>query len=65
MKPKTVKLNAGETKTLRVKPKKANAAKKIVGAMKDGEKATAKLKVRLTDVAGNTKTEKLRVRVRR
>ena len=67
----TYKLNArkgsldpGETRKLRLKPKK-KAAKKIAAALKRGEKVQAKLKVKLTDAAGNSETEKLRARLKR
>ena len=63
LKPKKVKLAAGETRTLKLKPTKA-AARKIAAALKQGKKATAKLKVKLTDQAGNRETEKLRVRLK-
>ena len=62
--PKKVQVAAGKTKTLKLKPKK-KAARKIATALKRGEKATAKLAVKLTDRAGNTETEKLRVRLKR
>jgi hypothetical protein len=65
LKPKRVKLDAGETRTLKLKPRKRAQVKKIARALKHGEKATATLKVKLTDVAANTKTEKLRVRLKR
>ena len=64
LKPKTVELATGETKTLKLKPKKSKA-KKIAAALKRGEKAKAKLSVKLTDRAGNRETEKLRVRLKR
>ena len=64
LKPKKVQVAAGKTKTLRLKPKK-RAARKIARALKRGEKAKAKLTVKLTDRAGNTETEKLRVRLKR
>jgi hypothetical protein len=64
LKPKRVKLAAGESKTLRMKSKKAKA-KKIARALKRGEKARAKLAVKLADLAGNTETEKLRVMLQR
>jgi hypothetical protein len=64
VKSKTVKLARGETKTLKLKPKKAEA-KKIAGALKRGEKAKARLSVELTGLAGNRETEKLRVRLKR
>ena len=64
LKPKKVQVAAGETKKLRLKPKKARRQEDRHGAQR-GEKATAKLTVKLTDLAGNTETEKLRVRLKR
>ena len=64
LRPKKVQVAAGKSKTLKLKPKK-KAARKIATALKRGEKAKAKLTVKLTDLAGNTETEKLRVRLRR
>jgi hypothetical protein len=62
LKPKNVSLDAGETKPLKLTPKKAKA-KKVAAALKRGEKAKARLSVKLTDLAGNRETEKLRVRL--
>jgi hypothetical protein len=64
LKPKKVQVAAGRTKTLKLKPKKAQA-KKVAAALKRGEKAKARLTVKLTDLAGNSATEKLRVRLTR
>ncbi len=64
LKSKKVKLARGETKTLKLRPKKAEA-KKISAALKRGERAKARLSVKLTGLAGNTETEKLRVRLKR
>jgi hypothetical protein len=64
LKPKRVKLAVGETKTLRLRPKKAKA-KKVARALNRGQKATARLTVKLTDPAANSETEKLRVRLKR
>jgi hypothetical protein len=64
LRPKKVQVGAGKTKTLKLKPKK-KAARKIATALKRGEKATAKLSVKLTGLAGNSETEKLRVRLER
>ena len=64
LKPQKVRVAAGKTKTLKLKPQK-KAATKIVRALKHGEKATTRLKVKLTDRAGNSATEKLRVRLKR
>ena len=64
LRPKRVQVAAGKTKTLRLKPKKAKADK-IAAALKRGEKAKARLTVKLTDLAGNRETEKLRVSLKR
>jgi virginiamycin B lyase len=60
LKPKAVDVARSDTKKLRLKPRKAKS-KRILHALKHGEKARAKLMVKLTDQAGNTKTEKLQV----
>ena len=65
LKSKKAQVAGGKTKTLKLKPKKKGQAKRIVGALKRGKKATAKLTVKLTDVAGNSETEKLRVKLKR
>ena len=65
LRPKTMKVAKGRAKILKLKPKNKAQAKKIAAALKRGEKATAKVKVKLTDRAGNTETEKLRVRLKR
>ena len=64
LRPKKVQVAAGKTKTLWLKPKK-KAAGRIAQALKRGEKAKAKVTVKLTDGAGNRETEKLRVRLKR
>ena len=64
LRPKKVQVAAGKTKTLRLKPKKAKA-KKIARALKRGEKAKAKLSVKLTDLAENSETERFTVRLKR
>jgi hypothetical protein len=71
LKPKTVEVVEShrtdtqvQTKTLKLKPKKTKA-KKIAKDLKRGEKGTARLKVKLTDLAANRETERLRVRLRR
>jgi hypothetical protein len=65
LKPKTAEVAAGETKTLRLKPKKKAQATKITDALKQGDKATAKLTVKLTNQAGSTLTENLKVKLKR
>ena len=48
LRPKKVQVAAGKSKTLKLKPKK-KAARKIATALKRGEKAKAKVTVKLTD----------------
>lgn len=64
LKPQQIDLTRGETKRLKLSPKK-KGARKIVAALKRGQVARAKLTVKLTDPAGNRETEKLRVRLKR
>ena len=63
--PFTNSVSSGDSKSLKLKPKKSKDAKKIAKALKKGKKATAKLTVKLTDDAGNTETEKLSVKLKR
>ncbi len=65
LKPKTRRLGPGRSTTLTLRPKKPKHAKKIAKALKRGRKATAKLKVSLTDEAGNTESRRLQVKLRR
>ena len=65
LKPKTVEVAAGQTMTLKLKPKKRVKARKVADALKHGKKATAKLTVKLRDHAGNTESERLSVRLKR
>ena len=65
LKPQSKSVFSGSSKNLKLKPKKSKDAKKIAKALKKGKKAKAKLTVKLTDEAGNTKTEKLSVRLKR
>ena len=62
--PETTRVAAGKAKTLKLCPKKA-AAKKVAAALKRIGRATAKLSVKLTDGAGNTKIETLGVKLTR
>ena len=64
LRPKKLRLAALQTKPLRLKPKQ-KAARKIATALKRGEKATAKLSVKLADLAGNRETERFTVRLKR
>ena len=62
LRPRKVELDPRQSKTLRLRPKQGKA-KKIVAALKRGKAAKARLTVKLTDLVGNTKTEKLGVRL--
>ena len=64
LKSKSVNLDAGKARTLNLKPKRKAQAKRIVGALKRGRRGKAKVKVKLTDLVGNSKTEKLQVRLK-
>ena len=59
------KLDEGVKKTLRLKPKRRSDERKIVKALKRGDRARAKLTVKLTDELGNSSRTKLRVKLRR
>jgi len=59
LKPPSKSVSSGKKKNLKLKPKKSKDAKKIAKALKQGKKAKAKLTVKLTDEAGNKKTQKL------
>ena len=63
LKSKRVELTGDGTSTLKLKPKKAQA-RQIAAALKRGESATAKLKVKLSDFAAHSEVEKLRVRLK-
>jgi len=65
LKPQTKGVASGNKKTLKLKPKKSMDAKKIAKALRRGKKATAKLEVKLTDEAGNQKTAKPKVKLKR
>ena len=65
LRPQQVDLATGETRTLTLEPRKKAQATLIAAALKRGKKATAKLTVKLTDLAGNSETEKLSVRLKR
>jgi DNA-binding beta-propeller fold protein YncE len=54
---------SGKKRTLKLRPKKARNSKRIARALKRGRKATAKLKVRLSDGSGNSKNVRLKVRL--
>ncbi len=62
LKPKTVQLAAGQTKALKLRPKRKRAEHEIVKALERG-RATAKLRLELSDEAGNVDSEKLNVKL--
>ena len=64
LKKQTKRVSPGSSKNLKLAPKKKHG-KKIANALKQGKKATAKLTVKLTDEAGNRKSEKLKVKLKR
>ena len=63
LKPKRKSLRSGSAKTIKLKPSNGSDQKKIARALRMGKRARAKLTVKLTDEADNTKTEKLAVRL--
>ena len=65
LKPKSADAAADEKKNLALAPRRSSDAKKIAKALKQGEKAKAKLTVTLTDELGNTKTQKLGAKLKR
>ena len=65
LRPVTKNVTSGSSKTLKLKPKKKKDARKIAKTLKKGKKAKAKLTVKLSDEAGNEKTEKLKVKLKR
>ena len=62
---KTKQLSAGQTKGLKLKPSKKRDQRQVAKALKRGKRAKAKLRARLSDQAGNTKTTKLSVSLKR
>ena len=65
LRPKTKTVNSGSSKNLKLKPKKSKDAKQIAKKLKKGKKAKATLKLKLTDEAGNKRSEKLLVKLKR
>lgn len=64
LKPARALLQAGQTKTLKLKPKGKKSAKKLKRTVKKGAKAKAKINVTFTDAAGNTSREKLSLKLK-
>jgi Calcineurin-like phosphoesterase/Fibronectin type III domain/Bacterial Ig domain len=65
LEPQTENIRSDNKETLKLKPRKRKDQKKIAKALKNGRKAKAKLKVKLTDEVGNTKTKELSVKLKR
>jgi DNA-binding beta-propeller fold protein YncE len=65
LKPQNKSVAGGTKKTLKLKPKKTKDAKRIAKVLRQGKKAKAKLKVKLSDEAGNKATTKLSVKLKR
>jgi hypothetical protein len=65
LKPGEGSVAAGGKATFELKPRRAKHEKKIVKALKRGRKAEARVKVKLSDGAGNTATERLSVALKR
>jgi archaellum component FlaF (FlaF/FlaG flagellin family) len=64
LKPKSKPVPADSARTLKLKPRKGRAADEIAGALNEGKRARAKVEVGLSDIIGNEKTEKLRVKLK-
>jgi streptogramin lyase len=62
---RSVALEEGETRKLQLRPKSRRAGRKIARALKRGKKANTKVTVKLTDEAGNKKTTRLSVKLKR
>ena len=65
LQPQTKIVSKGRSRNLKLKPKKSKHATKIAKVLKRGKKAKARLKVKLTDAGGYTKTKELSVKLRR
>lgn len=65
LKPAFKSVGSGKNKNLKLKLNQSKDARKIAKYLKKGKKATAKLGVELSDGAGNEKTERLTVKLKR
>jgi hypothetical protein len=65
LKPQSKSVGAGKKKGLKLEPKKRKHARKTAKLLRKGKKAKAKLTVKLIDEAGNEKTTKLSVKLKR
>ncbi len=64
LKPVSKSVSNGKKTTVKLKPKKSKDAKKIAKALKKGSKGKAKIKVVLSDAAGNSKKTRLAVKLK-
>ena len=58
-------VGSGESKNLKLKPKRRKDAKRIARALANGKKTVARVTVKLTDQAGNVKAQSYRVNLKR
>jgi hypothetical protein len=65
LEPQTKSLTADDSKDLRLRPQRISDAQRIVKALRKGERVRAKMKVTLTDDAGNIRSIKLSVKLKR
>jgi predicted outer membrane repeat protein len=64
LKTATTEVDAGETMTLKLKPKGKKTSKKLANELDKGKKLRAKLKVTITDAAGNSETARPKVKLK-
>ncbi len=68
LKPQTTEVGAGQRKSIELVPQRGRNERRIARELKRGRRARAAkatVTVKLTDTAGNTKTQKLRVKLKR
>jgi hypothetical protein len=59
-----VVLADGQNETVKLVPKGSRSGGRITKALRGGEKVTARLKLKLTDEAGNQRTKRLKVKLK-
>ena len=64
LKRKSKSVKPGKTVTLKLKPKGKKAKRKIVKAIKNGDKPKAKVDVKLTDKLGNELSDTVNVKLK-
>ncbi len=65
LEPKTKPVGSGQSKNLKLKPKKPKDARRIARALAKGKKTVARITVRLIDEADNVKAQSFRVKLKR